>query len=563
MSTIPILVSRKTLWTSLLLTVTIWIATGRLQWPETLMIPVYWQAILSVMLTLLLFAFPARNHLKALFYLRRNDIPALFAGCAAILTSLPGFYHVIDAMVHHRDPVLGQVHFHSTAFIVTIDLVIRRLLEGDQERRYEEIDSDRSLTPSIRAHLFSAIKDKAPFVERAHTVSYYVYGAVIILCLITLITWATAGQSVQGGIIQIAAILACVSPWVWMYGIPNTFNLAVFAAIKEKALVESVATFDKTNQINGLIFGKRGVLTHGQPRVTDIIPMTGIDEEELLLWAASSEADSKHPFGRAVVSEAEKQAIPLEPVERFIEVTGRGVECVIDGQSVRLGKTNFFDAKTFPAYLADRVEALAKAEGKTPFICKRGQQYLGIIAIAEELRPEAASVLEIFRQMHIQIILLTGDDRMMSEAIAEPLHIDQVLAEVSTNQKARQIRQLRSKGIKVGTLGRYPEDQAAFEASDLSISLSRGERTEMLPVDVVLLEDKLTYAQRFFSLSRRIRRIARENNLFGLFYHGATTIMAAGLLVPFGFRPFAPVTAAFLSFAAILIVILNNRRILA
>lgn len=562
MEILPSSPESKVIWWSIALTAAVWLLSGPVLIPQLYQFPMLWRELGAVFLLLGLWWGPGKPYLVAIFRWPRDlqSIPRYLVSGAIWITFVYSMVMLILSQFGTglNDPLV--LHFHSAAFLISFDLVCCKMIVIAQQYRRPHRKRDWPMTKAIIERLEHAAQSRPPFIKKTYAIVPHLYVGVGILCLLTWLAWFFFAGSIGQGAIQVAAILAVCSPWILILVLPNAFCVSIRATARSGILVNSANTIEGTTRLNALVFGKRGTLTQGAPRVADIIPMSHIDEEELLLWAASAEHDSRHPFGQAVVNEAKAQSIPLEPPERFTELTGRGVECVIDGQAFRLGKANFFKQEKIPAYLADRLEELAK-EGKTSFICCREDQFLGIVAVAEELRSDTAAVIEKIRSMGLQVILLTGDDRMMAESLAERLHIDKVVAEVLPADKPRQLNKLRREGYRAGMVGSFPEDSASFRESDLGISLTRGEGLELPTTDVIMMEDKLGHVVRLLEIGYHTMRIARENRWFAFGYHGIAPLFMAGCLVPFGFSPISPVIAAMLSSTALFMVWLNNRRI--
>lgn len=544
--------SKKALWISWSLTVLIWVASGPLTIPGLSEIPLQGRGLASGVFILIQLLGPGRYVFKGCIPDLKdlNRLPLLLNSWAVLLTLLGSVLAYLTGA--------SRYDFHSAAFLISfylsVEYALTSLIRWDRLQALRQLN----LTKAMADKLKDAEASTPPLIYRSFRKVPYIFAAIGIVALLAGALWSWDG-GLNWGLVRAATVLAVGSPLIWLRGLPASFRMALRAAAYQQVLIGSATGIEIATRLDAVIFGKRGTLTHGSPRVTDVIPMMNIDEEELMLWAASAEHGSQHPFGQAIVNEAESQEIPLEPPERFTEMSGRGVECIIDGQQVRLGKPAFFDKEAIPAYLADRLEIIAQ-EGKTPFMCCRENEFLGIIAVTEEVRPEAAAAIESIRSLGLRTIMMTGDDRMMSESLAERLHIDQVIAEVLSENKSREINKLRREGFRVGMVGAYPEDNESFEESELGITLTRGKGRELPPTDVIILEDNLQHVVSFFEVSHRAMRIVRENRLFSYFYHVFAVLFAAGFLVPFGYSPLSPTGGAVLSGLSLGLAMMNSRR---
>lgn len=547
------------------LTAVVWLVASPLEWPPFFWIPTTWRIGVAAALTLTILLGPGRLYLIAVVCRRgrKIDFPLRIASAAVLLLILASIIANYHYFFSHRAAIMTpmDLQFANISFIIAFDLMRRQWLNSLAMQLQHNLE-DRLRVGRAAIQRIQASADQYPrLVRHLMKQGAWLQAFMAIAAAATLFLWIfTAGQPTQG-LVQAATVLIIGAPWLWFFSIPFGLQLAIQVSARQQALVPSPLSFDMATRIDAIVLGKRGTLTRGSPHLTDVIPVQGIDEEELLLWAASAEHGSRHPFGRAVVKEAQDQSIPLEPPERFTEMTGRGVECVIDGQLVRFGKPAFFLQQPIPAYLADRIEALAQ-EGKTPFVCSRGGgQYLGVLAVTEEIRPEAAAAIDNLRHLHLQTVLVTGDDRRLSETIAEQLHIDQVIAEVLPEDKPKQINKLRREGFHVAMVGIYPEDRASFNESELNIAITRGQGGAIPPTDVVLLEDNLKHIVSFFEISSRVMRAIKQNGIFGLAYHVGMGLIAAGILVPFGYLALSPTVGVLFSGGALLLSILNQRRV--
>ncbi len=546
---------------STVLTAVIFILVGPISIPGLDILLPKWRDLTAVSLLLIQWLLVGWPYLRAAF--RRpqanEEISLFFMGWALLLCLIGNgvAYWQYEPFIS-TDP--AQFHWHSTSFLLSFHLLLRFLLRQLQRFDQAQAEANLNLTPLMKQTVEQAEKNHPPILHRVLKRTPWIHVSYMIaagLCALGVVGWT--GQ-IQTGLFRAATVLATCSPLILVYSIPASFWRALRVTAAKNILVSNSTAIEMATRINALVFGKRGTLTQGAPRVSDVIPASGIDEEELLLWAASAEHNSQHPFGRAIVAEAAAQAIPLEPPERFLEMSGQGVECVIDGEAVRLGKPAFFDKKTIPGYLGDRLAQLA-LEGKTPFMCCRNNDYLGIIGVTEEVRPEAAAAIESIRALGYRTIMMTGDDQMMSETLAEQLHIDQVVAEVLSKKKPNEINRLRREGFRLGMVGEFPEDIPCFNEAELGITLTRGSGRELPPTDIILLEDNLERVVSALEICRTTMHVARENRLFSYLYHMAAGLFSIGALVPFGFAPPGPIAGSLLSGLALSLALLNIRRI--
>ncbi|HPO74874.1 MAG TPA: heavy metal translocating P-type ATPase, partial [Armatimonadota bacterium] len=315
------------------------------------------------------------------------------------------------------------------------------------------------------------------------------------------------------------------------------------------------------SHVDTVVFDKTGTLTRGEPWVTDIIPAGGVDSTELLRLAASVERGSEHPLGEAVVREAQAQGLALAPAQEFEALPGRGVRARVDERALWLGSPRLLAERGLElGPLGEAVRRLTEA-GKTPLCVADEDRVLGVLAVADTLKPGAAEAVARLRQMGLEVVLLTGDNRRTAEAVAREAGIDRVLAEVLPGEKAEEVRRLQAVGKRVAMVGDGINDAPALAAADIGIAIGTGTDVAIESSDITLVRGDVRSIADAIALSRATMRTIRQNLFWSFFYNSALIPLAAGALYPsLGILLNPMLAAAAMAFSSVSVV-LNSLRL--
>jgi Cu+-exporting ATPase len=329
-------------------------------------------------------------------------------------------------------------------------------------------------------------------------------------------------------------------------------------------LIKGGEALETAHKIDTVVFDKTGTVTEGRPAVTDVLPAGELSPDALLRVAASAEAGSEHPLGRAIIAGARDRGLALARAEGFRAVTGRGVEARIDGQSVLIGNRRLTEerAAAFDAALAGDADRLA-AEGKTPMYVAIDGRAAGIVAVADVLKPSAEAAVERLRGMGIEVAMLTGDNGKTAAAIAKQAGIDRVLAEVLPQDKSREIKRLQEAGRRVAMVGDGINDAPALAQADLGIAIGSGADVAMESAGIVLMRSDPMDVSAAVKLSKRTIRNIKQNLFWAFGYNVVGIPIAAGVLYLFGgplLNPMFAAAAMSLSSVSVLTNALRLRR---
>ncbi|HMM30058.1 MAG TPA: heavy metal translocating P-type ATPase [Aggregatilineaceae bacterium] len=348
---------------------------------------------------------------------------------------------------------------------------------------------------------------------------YYALGVIAATALVLAVPWLLLGHGFHSSFYRAMVLLVVASPCALVISVPAAFLSAIAAGARKGVIFKGGAHLEQMSTIKVVAFDKTGTLTAGRPSVTDLVPASGVSVDELLRVSAAVEARSEHPLSRAVRQAAEARGIPLETVEEFEAVTGQGVGGALGGQIVRVGRLRFIEhcAGHPPADLMAAHDRL-KAEGKTVLFACAGGAWLGVIAVADQLREEAAALVSALHAAGVErVVMLTGDNERVGQNIAREAGIDHVYAELLPEDKARIMEELEREVGPVAMVGDGVNDAPALAAATVGIAMgAAGTDVALETADVVLMGDDLPTIPYAIKLSQRARRVVWQNIAFAL-----------------------------------------------
>ena len=280
-----------------------------------------------------------------------------------------------------------------------------------------------------------------------------------------------------------------------------------------------------------VVFDKTGTLTEGRPSVTDVIPAAGVEQAAILRLAAAADAQSEHPLASAVVEAAKKRALVVDPPSHFEAVPGNGVKATVSGRAVLVGNRKLLERNGVSPGLEGEAERL-RAEAKTALYVAADGRVLGLIAVADRIRPTASSAVSALHHLGIHVLLLTGDSRATAEAVARTLGIDDVRAEVLPADKAAEVRRLEEQGRRVAMVGDGVNDAPALAAATVGIAIGAGTDVAIETAGIILMKDDPADVPVALVLARRAHRKIEQNLFWAAIYNLIAIPLAAGALYP-------------------------------
>ncbi|WP_029770500.1 heavy metal translocating P-type ATPase [Pseudogulbenkiania sp. MAI-1] len=354
---------------------------------------------------------------------------------------------------------------------------------------------------------------KAPIQRLADVISGVFVPAVVVISVVTLLAtgWLT-GDWVRA-LIHAVAVLVIACPCALGLATPTAVMVGIGNGARRGILFRNAAALETAGRLTALVVDKTGTLTEGRPVVTDVLPLT-VPRDTLLQLAASLEAGSEHPLARAVLSFAEEQGLARLPVQGFRAEVGRGVEAEVEGYGrLRVG---------VPDWLSDTLPEAANAfyaEGKTVIALGREGELMGLLAIADRLRPGSTEAVASLRRLGVRVVMLTGDKAATAASIAAAVGITEFRAEVKPQDKAAAVTELQQAGYKVGMVGDGVNDAPALAAADVGFAMGAGSDVAIETADVTLRQGDMRHAADAIRLSRVTLRKIRQNLFFAFIYN--------------------------------------------
>ena len=381
----------------------------------------------------------------------------------------------------------------------------------------------------------NAAASKAEISKLADKVSGVFVPVVIVLALATGALWLLLGETASFALARAVSVLVISCPCALGLATPVAIMVGSGKGAKNGILFKTAAALEATGKADFVVLDKTGTITEGKPRVTDLMPAAGVGEEELLCVAAALEAQSEHPLAVAVRREAEERGISFSKVQDFQALPGHGVtgtaELLGERREVIGGSMALMKEKgLLTADMKMAAEKLA-SEGKTPLFFAAADRLLGIIAVADALKPDSREAIEELLRMGVQPVMLTGDNRRTANAVGVKLGLSAIVADVLPDGKEEVVRRLQEGGRTI-MVGDGINDAPALTRADVGIAIGAGADIAMDAADVVLMKSSLRDVVAAIRLSRQVIRNIKENLFWAFFYNVIGIPLAAGLWLP-------------------------------
>lgn len=417
-----------------------------------------------------------------------------------------------------------------------------------------KVGDDTTLAQIIRL-VEEAGASKAPIAKLADKVSGIFVPTVLIIALISTVAWLIAGASFSFALSTGIAVLVISCPCALGLATPVAIMVGTGVGAENGVLFKSAEALEQLHTVSAVILDKTGTVTEGHPRVTDVVTVDGISEKELLTLALSLEQPSEHPLAEAVVTHATQAGVPIKTVDAFDAKVGRGIEAKIEGTICRAGNVRMMEESNVALGKLLHVGEAFAQDGKTPLYFARGNQPIGVIAIADVVKQSSAQAVQAMQDMGLEVIMLTGDNKKTAEAIRGKLGIGRVIAEVLPQDKEREVRALQEQGKRVAMVGDGINDAPALARADVGIAIGAGTDVAIDSADVVLMKSDLMDAANAIQLSRHTIRNIKQNLFWAFFYNCIGIPLAAGVFfVPFALKLNPMFGAAAMSLSSVCVV---------
>ena len=398
---------------------------------------------------------------------------------------------------------------------------------GSFHMEAQKVGDDTTLAQIIQL-VEDANASKAPIAKLADKISGIFVPVVITIAVIATIVWLILGYPFEFALSIGIAVLVISCPCALGLATPVAIMVGTGKGAEYGILIKSAEALEVAHSVKTVVLDKTGTITEGKPKVTDVVPSGYISEQELLSVAASMEKPSEHPLADAIVAYAQEKKVSFLPTEYFKAVSGQGITASMNGTEYYAGNISFISQYVDVENFEELSNTFAD-QGKTPLYFADSNHILGVIAVADVVKPTSAEAISQLKDMHIDVVMLTGDHKKTAQAIQKQLGIDRVVAEVLPQDKEREIRALQEGGHKVAMVGDGINDAPALARADVGIAIGAGTDIAIESADIVLMKNSLLDVVTAIRLSKATIRNIKENLFWAFFYNSIGIPLAAGV----------------------------------
>lgn len=391
----------------------------------------------------------------------------------------------------------------------------------------QKVGDDTTLAQIIKL-VEEASSSKAPISKMADKISGIFVPIVIVIAVLATIVWLILGADFEFALSIGIAVLVISCPCALGLATPTAIMVGTGKGAENGILIKSAEALEIAHHVQTVVMDKTGTITEGKPRVTDLVA-DGIDEREMLRIAASAEKGSEHPLADAIVEEAGKLNLELYDVENFEAIPGQGLRAVINNKKYYLGNLRLVNEQNINIRDFEEISTKFADEGKTPLYFADENNVLGIISVADIVKPTSEAAIKEFEAMGIEVVMLTGDNKKTAEAIRKQLGITRAVAEVLPQDKEKEIRKIQEQGRKVAMIGDGINDAPALARADVGIAIGAGTDVAIESADIVLIRSDLLDAVTAVQLSKATIKNIKQNLFWAFIYNTIGIPLAAGV----------------------------------
>ena len=429
--------------------------------------------------------------------------------------------------------------------------------------RATRVGADTALARIVQM-VEQAQSSKPPIGRLVDKVSSYFVPTVVIIAILTFLAWFDFGPqpAVNHAVVTMVAVLVIACPCALGLATPISLMVGVGKAAEHGVLIRNGEALESASKLKTVVLDKTGTLTKGRPELTDVLPLGGFGEEELLRLAAVADRRSEHPLAEAIVRGARARGVEFGEPERFEAVPGHGAQATVEGRAVLVGNRKLLERGGVPFGEFEQTAARLSDEGKTPMFVAVGRTPAGVVAVADTLKDDSVEAVKALRSMGIDVLMITGDNERTARAVARQAGVERVLAEVLPEEKAREIERLQAEGRGlVGMVGDGINDAPALARADVGFAVGTGTDVAIEAADVTLVGGSLRGVVTAVEVSRATLRNIKQN-LFGAFVYNVLGIpVAAGALYPVLGLLLSPIIAGAAMAASSITVVTNANRL--
>ncbi len=425
---------------------------------------------------------------------------------------------------------------------------------GSFKFRAEKVGEDTTLAQIIRL-VEDASGSKAPIAKLADKVAGVFVPVVITIALVAFIIWLIVGKDLNFAISIAIAVLVISCPCALGLATPTAIMVGTGKGAENGILIKDAESLETAHKAQAVVLDKTGTVTEGKPKVTDIVTYNGFDEKYVLKMAMSSEKHSEHPLSQAVMTYGEEKGIMASKTDSFEAISGKGIKSSLDGHVVLAGNIKFMEEENVDAAVCISDARKFAEEGKTPLIFALDKKIMAVIAVADTIKSDSAEAVKAFKDLGIDVIMLTGDNEKTANAIGKEVGIENVIAQVLPQDKESHVKALQEQGKKVIMIGDGINDAPALARADVGIAIGAGTDVAIESADIVLIKNSLMDAVAAVELSKATIKNIKENLFWAFFYNVIGIPIAAGVFYPiFGLKLNPMIAAAAMSCSSIFVV---------
>ena len=424
---------------------------------------------------------------------------------------------------------------------------------GNITFRATRVGKDSTISQIIRL-VNEASASKAPIARMADKIAGVFVPVVISIAVIVGVIWLLAGASLEFAFSIAIAILVISCPCALGLATPVAIMVGTGKGAENGILIKSGESLEMAHDVDTVVMDKTGTITEGRPRVTEIRAF-GMDEDELLAFAAGLEAGSEHPLAEAIMVYGKEKNVTPKPFDNFRAIFGRGVTAELGEKKYFAGNLRLMEENNIPTADVEAELGRLADEGKTPLLFAESDHILGIIAVADRPKATSAAAIRSFEKLGITVVMLTGDNARTAEAVRKELGISRAIAGVLPEDKEKHIAALQKEGHKVAMIGYGVNDAPALVRADLGIAIGAGTDVAIESADAVLMRSDLMDAVNAIRLSKSVIKNIKENLFWAFFYNVICIPLAAGAFYPaFGIKLSPMIGAAAMSMSSFCVV---------
>jgi len=401
------------------------------------------------------------------------------------------------------------------------------------------MQADRVGSETVLARIVEMVaqaqRSRAPIQGLADKVASWFVPTVIVVAIVTFVIWATLGPEPRFAyaIVNAVAVLIIACPCALGLATPMSIMVGVGRGAQAGVLIKQAEAMERLEKVDTLVVDKTGTLTEGKPRLTTIVSLDSLNENDLLAAAAAVEQQSEHPLASAIVRGAQDRHITLMKITNFQSTTGGGVSAQVDGKGVLVGKPQFLKARKISDLEKLETKAVElQAQGQTAIFVAIDGHAAGILAVSDPIKESSTAAIKHLHEIGIKVIMLTGDNERTAKAVAQKLDIGEVEAGVEPQRKNERVRQLHEQGRVVVMAGDGINDAPALAEADVGIAMGTGTDVAMESAGITLVKGDLRGIEKAIRLSRAMMRNIRQNLFFAFIYNALGIPIAAGALYP-------------------------------